>query len=291
MWKNFNFSLKVIILVGVMALFTVLTAVGYHKMSSQIRDIGIQSAGEEMLSGYKSELKDMVEVMATTLAAATEGMTDKDEIYKTYSTLSKGARFFPDKSGYFFIYEGGVNFVHAINADLEGKDLTNITDANGVLLIQELDKAAKAGGGYVEYYWDKPGKGNQPKLSYIQMIPNSPYSIGTGVYIDDIEERETAIFTTINDFSNQFLVKWAIILLFGFFVVILPLVIFMIRSMTSPLVKLTEVAAEYSRGALDSEIEYVDRKDEIGALSRAIKRLGSSTRMVMKKLEDANLEK
>jgi len=288
MWKNFDFSVKVVVLVCVLTLFTVLTGVGYHKMSNQIRDIGIQSAGEEVLAGHKNELKDIVDVMASTLASATQGMTDKNEIYETYSTLAKGARFFPDKSGYFFVYQEGVNFFHAIKPELEGKDLTNLKDANGFLLIQALDEAAKSGGGFVEYYWDKPGKGNQPKLSYIKMIPNSPYSIGTGVYIDDIKEKEAAIFTTMNDFANSFLVKWSIILLLAFFIIVLPLIIYMIRSMTSPLVRLTEVASEYSKGALDTEIEYTDRKDEIGALSRAIKRLGSSTRIVMKKLEDAN---
>ena len=63
MWQNFNFSIKVIVLVCVLTLFTVLTGAGYHSMSNQIRDIGIQSASDEMLSGYKSELKDIVDVM------------------------------------------------------------------------------------------------------------------------------------------------------------------------------------------------------------------------------------
>ena len=120
------------------------------------------------------------------------------------------------------------------------------------------------------------------------MIPDSPYSIGAGVYIDDIEDREQAILTTMNDYTTSFLTKWAVLLLAVFFLVVLPLAIYMIKNMTAPLQKLTEIAAEYSRGAWDSEIEYTDRKDEIGALSRAIKRLGSSTRMVMKKLEKTN---
>ena len=287
MWKNINFSAKIVILVFVLILFSVLTAFGYHTMSNQIRDIGIQNASNEMLSGYKNELKDIVEVMATTLAAATEGTVDPDDIYKTYSKLSKEARFFPDKSGYFFIYKGSVNFVHAIKPELEGKDLANLKDANGVLLIQELDKAAKSGGGFVEYYWDKPGKGKQPKLSYIKMIPSSIYSIGTGVYIDDVEEKERAIFTTINDFSTGFLFKLLTLLLLVFFFILVPLIIYMIKSMTSPLAKLTDIADEYSRGALDSKIEYIDRKDEIGALSRAIKRLGSSTKIMMKRLENS----
>jgi methyl-accepting chemotaxis protein len=288
MWKNTNFSVKVIALVCVLTLFAALTAVGYHSMSNQIRDIGIESAGDEMLSGYKNELKDIVDVMALTLAAATEGETDTKKVHETYSTLARGARFFPDKSGYFFVFENGVTVLHAAQPDLEGKDLIDLQDVNKVYVIKELDEIAKAGGGYLEYHWDKPGKGNQPKLSYTRMIPDSPYSIGAGVYIDDIEDREQAILTTMNDYTTSFLTKWAVLLLAVFFLVVLPLAIYMIKNMTAPLQKLTEIAAEYSRGAWDSEIEYTDRKDEIGALSRAIKRLGSSTRMVMKKLEKTN---
>jgi methyl-accepting chemotaxis protein len=226
--------------------------------------------------------------MASTLASATIGITDKNEIHRIYSTLIRDVRFFPDESGYFFIYEGSVNFILPIKPELEGKDLINLTDANGLLVIKELEEAVQSGGGYFEYLWDKPGKGNQPKLSYAQMIPNSPYSIGTGVYIDNIQEKETAILNGMNNHSNSFLVQWAVVLLLAFFIIILPVIIFMIKSMTSPLVRLTEVASEYSKGTLETEIEYTERQDEIGALSRAIKRLGSSTRMVMKKLEDTD---
>ena len=160
MWKNTNFSVKVIALVCVLTLFAALTAVGYHSMSNQIRDIGIESAGDEMLSGYKNELKDIVDVMALTLAAATEGETDTNKVHETYSTLARGARFFHDKSGYFFVFENGVTVLHAAQPDLEGKDLIDLQDVNKVYVIKELDEIAKAGGGYLEYHWDKPGKGN-----------------------------------------------------------------------------------------------------------------------------------
>jgi len=123
MWKNLNFSVKVMTLVIVLILFTVLTGVGYHKMSNQIKAIGVQSAGEEMLAGYKSELKDIVTVMAKTLAAATEGMTDEQEIIDTYHKLARDVRFLPDNSGYFFIYKKGVNVMLPTIPRLEGKNL------------------------------------------------------------------------------------------------------------------------------------------------------------------------
>ncbi len=68
--------------------------------------------------------------------------------------------------------------MHAAQPELEGKNLINFKDPEGKLLIQELDAVAQ-GGGYVDYWWQKPGKGLRPKLSYARMIPNTGYWIGT----------------------------------------------------------------------------------------------------------------
>lgn len=288
MWKNLSFSSKVVTLVIVLILFTVLTGVGYHQMTNKIKVIGVQSAGDEMLAGYKSELKDIVDVMATTLAAATEGMTDEREIIETYHKLSRDVRFFPDESGYFFIYKETVNVMLPTIPRLEGKDLIDLKDVNGVKPIVGMLKAANAGGGFFEYVWEKPNKGTQPKLSYAKRIANGPFIIGTGVYIDDIQRKEQRISEEMNDVLVSFLMKWFILLALVFFCIILPLIVIMIKSISTPLEKLTEIATDYSKGALDSDIEDTDRKDEIGALSRAIKRLGKSTKIIMKKLEEVS---
>lgn len=50
----------------------------------------------------------------------------------------------------------GVIVYHAANADLEGQNLINHEDPNGVKYVQELIAAASAGGGFVAYYFDNP---------------------------------------------------------------------------------------------------------------------------------------
>lgn len=287
MWKNLKFSAKVWLLVSVFIIFSVITAIGYHFMANQIKTIGIENASSEMLSGYTNELKDVVDVMTISLAAATKGVADEKEVHKIYSNIAKDVRFFPDKSGYFFIYkEGGDVFVHAAKPSLEGKNLFELKDPDGKFLIKELEKAAKSGGGFVEYQWEKPGKGLQPKLSYTRMIPNTNFWIGTGVYIDDIEEKNAIILSKIDDFSKDFLIKLFAVLALIFFLIIMPLTIYMIKSMVIPLTNLTDIAVEYSRGKLDSEFTDTERQDEVGALSRAVKRLGRSTKIVMQKLQE-----
>ena len=76
----------------------------------------------------------------------------------------------------------GVILFHAANSALEGQNLINFEDPNGVKYVQELIAAAAAGGGFVEYYFDNPavdenGDGElvgdpvgSPKISYATPI-------------------------------------------------------------------------------------------------------------------------
>jgi methyl-accepting chemotaxis protein len=247
--------------------------------------MAIEQSTDSMLNGYKNELKDIVDVMALSLASATKGIDDENDIHAVYTTIVKDARFFPDKSGYFFIYKlGGKVFVHAAQPKLEGRTLLLLKDADGKPLIQELESKSKQGGGFVDYWWEKPGKGMLPKLSYARMIPDSPYWIGTGVYIDDVQKKKEAIFQTIDKFSTTYLRKLYIALAVAFIVLVVPLTIVLIRSIVQPLTKLTIVADKFSRGKMDLDIPDLDRQDEVGKLAKALERLGTSTRLAMQRL-------
>ena len=79
----------------------------------------------------------------------------------------------------------GVILFHAANPALEGQNLINLEDPNGVKYTQELIAASAAGGGFVEYYFDNPaidenGDGElvgdpigSPKISYAIPIIDS----------------------------------------------------------------------------------------------------------------------
>jgi hypothetical protein len=51
-------------------------------------------------------------------------------------------------------------------------------------LERKVYRPAHVGGGFVEFYWVKPGEtGEHPKLGYVEPIPNTNYFIGSGVYL------------------------------------------------------------------------------------------------------------
>lgn len=95
-------------------------------------------------------------------------------------------RFYPDSSGYFYVYTMScVNIAHATQKNLVGQNLYDYTDTKGKFVIRELSAAAAAGGGFVEYYWIKPGsEGEKLKIGYVEPIPGTDYFIGTGVYLE-----------------------------------------------------------------------------------------------------------
>ncbi len=87
----------------------------------------------------------------------------------------------------FLVTTDGLMIAHGADPSLEGQNLYDLEDANGVKIIQELIAAAADGGGYVEYIWPDPaieGDTGSPKVSYA--IPYSAlgqnFVLGSGFY-------------------------------------------------------------------------------------------------------------
>ena len=91
---------------------------------------------------------------------------------------------------YLFIFQDdGVTLFHAANPSLEGDNLWDNEDLNGVKYVQALISAAQMGGGYVEYHFDNPDvMGDEdegsPKVSYTLLLDydDQELVIGSGFY-------------------------------------------------------------------------------------------------------------
>ncbi len=87
--------------------------------------------------------------------------------------------------------------MHPTRPELDGKimdspsfNLLKKGEKNLLVAIREL--AEKDGSGYIEYLWPKPTADglteNQHKLSYVQLFKEWGWILGSGVYMDDLEE-------------------------------------------------------------------------------------------------------
>ena len=83
---------------------------------------------------------------------------------------------------YAYNYDGKV-IAHGGDASLVGQNLMDMTDPNGVKVIQELSALAESGSGWLEYTWPNPAAGNaeQLKLGYVEKV-NDTWFLGSGIY-------------------------------------------------------------------------------------------------------------
>ncbi len=97
--------------------------------------------------------------------------------------------------GYIWVHNlEGIMVMHPIKPVLEGENVLEMRDVNGVYLFEAFNAiAVQSGQGWVPYAWRKPGeRGSSPKVSFVVLIENSgkKYVVGSGMYdftADDVK--------------------------------------------------------------------------------------------------------
>jgi methyl-accepting chemotaxis protein len=150
--------------------------------------------------------------------------------------------------------------MHPIRAEMNGDDLSTYKDPNGNLLFVDfVNTVKKSGSGFVAYEWPKPGFTKpQPKLSYVVGFAPWNWVVGTGVYIDDLNAQTWAS-------TQRSLIVAGVILLF-----MLVVSIFVARSVTGPLQRMTAAMNDLAGGNLAVEVPGVGRSDEVGEMAKAV---------------------
>lgn len=113
--------------------------------------------------------------------------------------------------GYIFVFtDKGLVKLNRVQPEMVGKNLLDTTDPDGIKFLQGLIGAAgKVGGGFIQYKWNKPSLGRRvPKISFAQKINAWGWVIGSGLYLDDIENN---IESFGRQLRNKFIVELLII--------------------------------------------------------------------------------
>ena len=187
-----NFSLKnKMLLLAVLPMLAIVLAL-MLLIYSQMRVMGEEEISQfraDMMQEKQDALQHHVAIAISAVAPFLLESTPDAEQLDAAKSVIRSMKFSDD--GYMFVYDlNGINIVHGSNAALEGRNLIDLKDPNGVLLIRELINAGKKGGGFVTYMWDEKTRGGlTPKLGYAAAMLNNRWIIGSGFYIDDIERR------------------------------------------------------------------------------------------------------
>ena len=153
------------------------------KLARQERDL-VEST---YLASREAELQAHVKLAQSLIAPLVK---DASNPLRQAEAMAILGRLEYGKDGYFFVYDmQGTNLVHPRQPKLVGKNLWDMKDPFGDSPIQKLLEASRSGGGIVRYYWEKPSSQQVAfKLGYVEPVQAWGWMLGTGLYLDDIEQ-------------------------------------------------------------------------------------------------------
>jgi methyl-accepting chemotaxis protein len=148
-------------------------------------------------AAHSTRIKDVVEVGQGIIANYQKLEADKkltrEEAQLQAKEALRGPRF--GSGDYFFLYDfDGRALMVAGNPKMEGDVFLGKTDKKGFKMWDAIVEAGKGPGkGYIEYWFPRAGQTEpKPKLGYVLGVPEWKWIVGSGVYIDDIDDAVKA---------------------------------------------------------------------------------------------------
>ncbi|MEN5092627.1 methyl-accepting chemotaxis protein [Pseudomonas protegens] len=203
------------------------------------------------------------------------GSLSREQAQKQALQVIRGLRY--NQNDYFWINDlTPVMIMHPANPKLDGQNLAAVKDPDGFEVFNEMVALAKSkGAGMVDYRWPKPGA-EQPvqKTSYIQLFQPWGWIIGSGVYIDDLQQ----------EFYAQVLRASSIGLVIA--LLMAGLVVLIVRSIVSPLRETVHAMANIASGESDLTRSLdTHGQDEVTELARHFNGFTAKLRGVVTQLQ------
>ncbi|PKU24613.1 methyl-accepting chemotaxis protein [Telmatospirillum siberiense] len=219
---------------------------------------------QRMMEDRQAQVRSIVE-SAISLG---EGL-DKDVQAKRLTREEAEERFrgilhtlrFNNGADYLFAYDlNAISFANASNPKAVGQDRSQLKDANGKLFVKEIIDVVRArGSGVVTYWWPKlEAKVASPKLVFAAKFPAWNLVIGSGVYIDDIDDDYQDFLVRLG------LVAAGLVLLAGLVVLIIR------RDVVRSLDSLRQRMGRLADGDLSVDFAEARHSHEIGAMAKAV---------------------
>ena len=177
---------------------------------------------ETILTIEKSRLKSVMDSVESIIQPyvnkpGTEGYNDA---LKMLSNLT-----FDEGSGYIFAYkEDGERVLMGNKTAGIGKSYWDLQDKQGQYIIRDLVAKSKQGGSFYTYWYPKPNETEaSPKYSYAIYISKWNLMIGTGFYIDSMNEVISTIDESIaesqsSSITNSMITTLIVAIIVGFIV-------------------------------------------------------------------------
>jgi methyl-accepting chemotaxis protein len=280
-------SLKYMIMLIVGALVIAIALI-YGVFSAEetqkLSDTSVEKYEAAMESGYRTEIKSQVQSAIALLQGYYDqyknGDFDSEEAAQNAAKEAiRSMRYRDDGSGYMWIDSTDYTLVmHPILPEQEGDNRKELEDQNGVMIIQEIMKAADDGGGYNSFYFTKAdGKTVAPKLAYSEKFEPWNWVVTTGNYVDDMQKEMQTTESGLTKSFHSMMMQLALVSVL-LLIAAAVIAVFAGRRIAAPIEAMKQALEQIADGNLRFDIDrkYLNRKDEIGKIAAALERVRSS---------------
>lgn len=272
MLRKFTITSRIVFLLVVMLIFLFGMLASFYYGIYNVKQLSVEKVHLMLENKQKEKIRLSTHSLAMAISSVLNDEMSRNVQFHVMREMIKGIHYENDHSGYFFILDSTTIVAHGADAALIGKNMGTTRDKNGTYFVREMMEKANSGGGFTTYIFEKPGKGSQPKLSYSEKIPGTDYIIGTGVYLDKIEDEKGNLSESIHLLAMQMIFILGGIILLIMIVLILPLLLVIRKSFIGPLRQLLETTLQIGQGNIEIEPERGE-SDEIGKVNEALHQL------------------
>ena len=147
--------------------------------------------------------------------------------------------------------------MHPMKPELDGENVSNIKDPDGLAIFMEFVKVAKdKKEGLVRYQWPQPASDkSEPKFSYVKTFEPWQWIIGTGIYVGDLAQTRNAI-----------IIKIVMVVLTVIIITLILVTIFILMPLNKTLHKILAYLEELSHYNFSKSIN-LNQKDELGLIA------------------------
>jgi HAMP domain-containing protein len=259
-------------------------------LSSRLAKGGTEMAAqmsEDILERRAQAVASQVQVYLTTHPELKKPMFNYDINFKSIAVQKVGAKDYTalyEKPGQDGIWR---TWAH-VNPDIVGIDMSTLKKSlgenfEGFWKIFTGIKDKPESKGY--YDWRDPDGVIRKKYMVVAPVPGTPFAVAATAYTEEF----TNPIRVMQDNANQFAIRTrnVVIAILTVTLVLIGVIVAMYGfRLTERITHLTEVADRISVGDMDVEIGGVQTQDEIGELSRAIRRMQESIRLAIKRLRE-----
>ncbi len=177
-------STKIIVITMVITILSAVSVGGIFAYNiAKLADDNLNTISKVLNDDYdvmiKSEVETAISMLGQVYARYQSGELTLEEAEKLGADTLRGMTY--GESGYFWAdTTEGVSVV-LLGNDTEGTNRVNYQDENGKYIVKEFISNAKNGGGYIDYYFPKPGEEKASlKRGYTQLFEPFQWEVGTG---------------------------------------------------------------------------------------------------------------